>query len=416
MSIRYRTTRMGAAGVALSAAVTLAGCGSSGGGGGPDASARDGESPEGTPGDGPTSDDGAQATEGGSGDGGLSDGPGSGDGGVPDATTTSDAGDGGSMGYSLFVTESPPGPTIAQNLWEGVLRFTVAGSGAPPAAVAGIDQSLVSDPIGLAFRATSSEIFVGNRFGNIAPGGVAGSISRFKYDPVSGTTTPNGMITGNGLNEVGQLVFQPTTGELLAANFAQTNGVTPTGGPAISRFTFDNSGNAVANGTLGNAPTQGLAMAPDGNSIYATSGGVTDSTIRQYDLTSGMVTVAATVPSVPRLFYMAVRNGELYVAAVDVNSVYRFTIGVGGALTAKDSFAATGAIAIAFSPDATELFTSGHLTTNVIDRFAYAAGTDEWTPVEVITTPSSLGGIMAVPGATGTPVDGGIVVTDASAD
>lgn len=389
-AVLWATTALSACGFGSS---NDAGTPSPDGGDSADSTAPDGEAPDSA---------GDSASRGGS------------DGDASDAGAPLGAGDAGVTGYSLLVTESPPGPTIAQDLWEGVLRFTIAASGAPPLAVAGIDKSLVSDPIGLAFRASSSEIFVGNRYGNIAPGGVSGSISRFKYDPATGAVTPNGAITGNGLNEVSQIVFHPTTGEMFAANLAETSGVTPTGGPAISRFTFDSADNAVAHGTLGDTATQGISLAPDGNSIYATSGGVTDSTIRQYDLASGTVSVAATVSGAPRLFYMAVRSGELYVAALDVNEVVRFTIGAGGALTAKDSFGATGPLALTFSPDGTELFTAGHLTTNVIDRFAFAPATDTWTPVETITTPSSLGGVVTIPGAAGSPVDGGIVVGDAS--
>lgn len=299
--------------------------------------------------------------------------------------------------FSVFVTKSPPGPTIAQNLWSGVLRFTVAGDGAPFVAAPGIEPATVADPVGLAYRAVSSEIFVGNRHGNIAGAGQPGSISRFIFDRATGTLTPNGTITGNGLDEVHQIAFHPTTGELFAANWHRTAGVTPTGGPAISRFVFDATGAAVPNGTLGTETTQGLAISPDGTTLYATAGGATSSVILQYDLVSGAVTTGATISAAPRLFQMAIRAGVLYVPAIDVNLVFRLTIGAAQALTLKDSFAADGPIMPAFSPDGLEMYVSGHLTSDLVDRFVYAAATDTWTPTEKVTTTSSLGSVLVVP-------------------
>ena len=310
-------------------------------------------------------------------------------------------------GFVLLATMSPPGPTIAQNLWSGVLEYAVAADGAPFLAGPGIASSQVADPIGLAVRPGTAEVFVGNRHGNTAADGVSGSISRFIYNPLTGSLTSNGTITGNGLNEVSQIVFDPVSGEMFAANFARTNGVTATGDPAVSRFTFDASGNAVAHGTLGNQTTQGLALSPDGKALYATSGGLADQTIRSYDLATGNMTTAATITDAPRLFYMAVMNGELYLAALDVNKVYRLSIAASDNLTLKDSFGADGPIAIAFSPDGNEMFTSGHLTSDIIDRFGYNAQADSWMPTMSVTTPSSLGGIVVIPGAPTTFADAG---------
>jgi 6-phosphogluconolactonase (cycloisomerase 2 family) len=292
----------------------------------------------------------------------------------------------------LLVTETPPGPYIAQDLWSGVLAFTVAGDGAPLVPVAGIDKSLLADPACVAFRAASSEVFVGNRHGVNAADGVSGSISRFIYNKAIGTLTTNGTIIGNSLSAVDQIAFNPLTGEMFVADFNY-----PTSGPSISRFTFDTAGNAIANGTLGNGETGGVAVAPDGMRLYATSGGQTSSVIRQFDLSNGGAALAdVTIADAPRLFNMAVRNNVLYVAAVDVNRVYRLTIGAADDLTLKDSIAADGAVSVAFSPDRNEMFTAAHLTSEFIDRFSLNAADDAWTSTTKVMTTSSLGGILVL--------------------
>jgi len=301
-------------------------------------------------------------------------------------------GAGGGSPFTLLVTETPPGPYIDQSLWSGVLAFTVAGDGAPLVPAAGIDKSLLADPACVAFRASSSEVFVGNRHGVNAADGVPGSISRFIYNGGAGTLTAHGTIVGNSLSAVAQIAFSPLTGEMFVADFNY-----PTSGPSISRFTFDAAGNAIANGTLGNGPTGGVAVAPDGRRLYATSGGQTSSIIRQFDLANGGAPLAdVTIAEAPRLFNMAVRNGVLYVAAVDVNKVYRLTIGAADDLTLKDSIAADGAVAVAFSPDGNEMFTAAHLTSEFIDRFSLNASADTWTSTTKVMTTSSLGGILVL--------------------
>jgi len=301
-------------------------------------------------------------------------------------------GAGGGSPFVLLVTETPPGPYITRDLWSGVLAFTVAADEAPLVPVAGIDKSLLADPACLAFRAASSEVFIGNRHGVNAADGVPGSISRFIYDRVTGTLTANGTIIGNSLSAVDQIAFNPLTGEMFVADFNY-----PTSGPSISRFNFDAAGNAIANGTLGNGETGGVAVAPDGMRLYATSGGQTSSIIRQFDLSNGGAALAdVTIADAPRLFNMAVRKGLLYVAAVDVNKVYRLTIGASDDLTLKDSIAADGAIAVAFSPDGNEMFTAAHLTSEFIDRFSLNAADDAWTSTTKVMTTSSLGGILVL--------------------
>jgi hypothetical protein len=304
-----------------------------------------------------------------------------------------DAVDGSAGGYLVLVTASPPGPYIAQNLWQGVLAFTVAAPGAPMVAAAGIDKSLVADPTALAFRAKSNELLVGNRHGVNAADGVQGDISRFVYDRAAGTFTPHGAITGNGLRAVDQILYVPETDEIFVADFPY-----PDSAPSVSRFSFDAAGNAVAKGTIGAGTAGGVAIAPDGKRLYLTTGGVASNAIRQFDLSNAGAALAdVTIAGPPRLFNMAVHDGLLYVAAVDTSKVYRLTIGASDDLTLKDAIAADGAVSVAFSPDGTEMFTAAHLTSEFVDRFSHNAADDTWTSTTKVATTSSLGSILALP-------------------
>jgi formylglycine-generating enzyme required for sulfatase activity len=141
--------------------------------------------------------------------------------------------------FDLVVTGTPRGPDNHDpGIWRGVRHYVVAEDGAALVAATGIGAGALHDPYGLAYRASSRELFVGNRHGNVAADGVAGSIQRFVYDSGTHTFTANGEITGNGLDGVHQLAFSPDTGELFAANV----------GSGISRFMFDASGAASPNG------------------------------------------------------------------------------------------------------------------------------------------------------------------------
>ena len=295
--------------------------------------------------------------------------------------------------YSLLVTETPPGPFIDMSNWAGVRRYTVAGPGAPLTAATGIDKTAVHDPVSVLFRAASSEVLVGNRHGDNAGDGTAGSVSRFVYDRAAGTFTPNGAITGNAVHIVGQMALHPTSGELFTSNFYLSGS-----GPAVSRFTFDAAGAATPNGTLGDGTTQGLLLSPDGKRAYLTSGGIRSNVIRQYDLATGNKLADFTVGDARSLFWMAWWDGEIYVGDLDGNKVFRLSVDAASdELTVHDSFAADGPVSIAFSPDGMEMFTSGHLTSSLIDRFVYDATGKTWTKIGMIDTTESLGGMITVP-------------------
>jgi hypothetical protein len=314
----------------------------------------------------------------------------------PEVATTDGAGDSpeitGGIAYTLLVTETPPGPIIEMSKWGGVRRYTVAAAGAPLVLATGIDKTAVHDPENIIYRPDSSEVLVANRHGDNAADGMAGSISRFIYDRSAGTFTPNGAITGNGLSIVGQMAFHPTTGELFAANLYLSGG-----GPAASRFTIDGAGVATANGTIGDGGTQGLLISPDGKRLYLTSGGLRSNAIRQYDIATGAKLPDFTVTGAASLFFMALSAGEIYVGDIDGNKVFRLTVDASNDLTVHDSFGADGPVSIAFSPDGTELFSSGHLTSSLIDRFVHDATGTTWMHADRTDTTQSLGGLIVVP-------------------
>ena len=285
--------------------------------------------------------------------------------------------------FELFVTQSPPGPqnTDPAN-WSGVLQYHLTASGGILNPGAGIDKSNLDDPAGLGFRPSTSELFVGNRWGNSGPS----SISRSIYDPVTRRLTANGTITGNGLFGVHQVAFNPVTGEMFAANY----------GNGVSRFTFDTNGNALANGMIGSGTMRGVAVSPDGLRLYASS---VSSVIRQFDLATGVELAGVIVPSnVGGLHFFQIQAGRLYVAAPSDNCVYRYTIGANDDLTLVDAITnAQAAIAVTLSPDGQEMFVSGHKTSDLIYRFAHNRQDDSWTDMGTVDTGSSLGGILTIP-------------------
>jgi len=282
----------------------------------------------------------------------------------------------------LFVTQSPPGPQNADPAnWSGVLQYRLNASGGAMIAEAGVDKTNLADPAGLAFRASSSELFVGNRWGNSQPS----SISRFIYDSITRRLTTNGVITGNSLFGVCQIAFNPVTGEMFAANF----------GNGVSRFTFDTNGTAQPNGIIGDGSTRGVAVSPDGRRLYVTSA---TTTIRQFDLISDGELSSVTVPGSGGLHFFAFRARQLYVAAAFDNCVYRFAVGTNDDLTLLDSFTMQEPVGIAFSPDGLEMFVSGHQTSDLIYRWRYVPVSDSWIETGTFDAHSSLAGVLAIPG------------------
>ncbi|MBL0220848.1 MAG: hypothetical protein IPQ07_44130 [Myxococcales bacterium] len=309
---------------------------------------------------------------------------------LPDAPPPPDAVDGPldafvPTGGAMIVAQSPPGPQNGDpSTWQGALAFKIAADGAPALAITGIAATSLHDPADVVFRAASSEVLVGNRHGNNSADGVSGSISRFLYDPITQAFTPGGEILGNGLAGVHQLAFDPVTGELFAANV----------NAGVSRFTFAQGGSATPAGTISSGPTRGVAVAPDGKRLYVSTAA---NVIRQFALPGGTELAATTIPSTATLHYFALRQGQLYVAALDDNKVYRFQLAADDSLSALPSIDAQAPIAVAFSESGLEMFVTGHRTSNLVMRYRYAAATDSWEPTTELALPSSLGGVSMLP-------------------
>ena len=267
----------------------------------------------------------------------------------------------------------------------------------------------MNDPLGLAFLKKTAEVFVANRFGNSPPAS-GGTITRFLYDAVTETFTPNGQVTGNGLGAVGQIVFSPSEDELYAANVTQGSLA-----GSISMFKVDAMGGVTPDGVLAitGSTTVGLAVAPDGKRLYVASGstqaGVGD-TIRQFALPVGADGGTQEYPplqiaTADRLHFMTRSGADLYVgdprSGSGPTAVYHLKISAGDDLTLVDTISATNPISVALSPDSLELFAVAHqvqLGNGAVDRFM-TNGDGGWTPTTTITPPSSLGGTLVFPTA-----------------
>ena len=283
--------------------------------------------------------------------------------------------------FELFVTQSPPGPQNQDPAtWSGVLQYHATNNSGTLVQGVGIDKTNLADPAGLVFRQSTRELFVGNRHGNNNPS----SIARFIFDGASRRLIPNGQIAGNGLYGVHQMAFNPVTGEMFAANVNS----------GVSRFTFDTTGNPTANGTISSGPARGVAVSSDGTRLYVTGA---SATIRQFDLISGTELTPVTVPSnVGGLHYFGFRGGQLYVAGLYDDVVYRYAVDANNNLTLAGTISMNDPAAIAFSPDGLEMFVSGHRTSDVIYRFKYQSD-DTWLEEAVFDAQSSLGSILVIP-------------------
>jgi hypothetical protein len=306
-----------------------------------------------------------------------------------------DSGDGGAdsrpdgLGtpFALLVTESPPGPQNGDRAsWGGVRHYTATGSGAPLVEGTGIPAAMLADPAGLAYRASSGEVFVGNRHGNNAADGTAGSIVRFRYDRQNRSFTLTGTITGNGLSGVHGMTFSPTTGELFAASYVG----------CISRFTFDGAGTAMPRDAFGSGGCRGVRVSADGKRLYVTAA---TAVIKVFDLTvtPPMELAATPVMDSPSLHGLAWHGGLLYAAGLTNNKIHRFFIDLGGNPQQKDTIAASSPAAIDFSADGMEMFTAGHRDSDVLQRFRYEATGDSWTSSAEISAQKSLGDVLVLP-------------------
>lgn len=268
-----------------------------------------------------------------------------------------------------------------------VLRFQFDGIG-PLSPITEISASLVNDPSYVVFD-SKGELFVSNRHGNVGNG--VGSISRLRFDQ-NRNLLPNGTITGNSLESVNGLAFS-ASGELWAANFR--NGT-------ISRFVFDEIGNASANGyfSTGELINQAVAFSASGE-LFSTHD---HATIRRWSIdpiTKGVIANGAyTVVGASRLHGLIFsRQNELFVADAGSNLVFRLHFDGSGNLTLQGSIPVSGGpLGLAFSPTG-ELFVTSHFTGG-ITRFTFDAQGNAIQNGPVVPT-NQLGGaaILTLPSA-----------------
>jgi DNA-binding beta-propeller fold protein YncE len=298
-----------------------------------------------------------------------------------DSDTDTDTDTTGAGGFAVLVAESPYGDHVDPSAWGGILQFTVAEPGAPLVPAPGIDADELHEPFGLAWSETTGELFVGNRYGEGTVDGVAGSVQRFAYDAKTRTFTANGEITGNGLDAVHEVSFDPVTNELFAANH----------GGGISRFVIDAAG-SVANGTLASGDMRGVVVSPGGTKVWVAS---FDRSVHEFDIATGAELGHVRTGSDATLETLTIKDGMLYGVGGSSVGIYRLRIDAKDELTYVDSIDATDPISVAFSPDGTEMYTAAH-PDGLIERFVHEEKTDTWVFLDSIDTGTALGSIIVV--------------------
>jgi len=280
--------------------------------------------------------------------------------------------------FQIIICETP----MVSGGGQGLRRYIAYDTFGAILQLTPIPGNLVDDPAGLAMR-NDNELFVGNRAAHSGNG----SISRFTLN--GSFYQAAGTITGNYVTDCHQLAFDHDNGELFQTNW-------PTG--KLSRFLFDGSGNAIANGYI---------QMPDGNKMLGVAVRPADRQlfVSDYDYvrrfsrnTDGSYTFIGTftVQSGELYHFMKFHNDELYLAAFQTNRVLRFSFDAMGNPVFKQAISATGAVDMDFSPDGQEMFVTNHRSGS-ITRYRYESGTDTWTAFgDPIPTPS-LAGIVITP-------------------
>lgn len=287
--------------------------------------------------------------------------------------------------FFILVTGTPAG-SAPQNTWQGVLRYDIDDDFLPAKQGTAIAASDVADPIGLAFRQTSAEVFVGNRRGM-----TTGSISRFLYTASSESFAKNGsdIAMNDSAGAVMQLAFSKDELELFVAR----------DGNQITRFKIDTNGNVSPNGAIANLGAMiGVAVSPDGTRLYASQ--QFSATIREFALPSGNELPGFTIPNAQRPHLMVVdpQGSRLYVSDIASNNVYALAIDGKDDLSLAQSIVATNPISVALSPDRKELFATSHNFNppDEIDRFKLDTNSQwitEGTSTAISTT-TALGGTL----------------------
>jgi hypothetical protein len=276
--------------------------------------------------------------------------------------------------FQLIATNSPPGSSADPSTWRAVLRFDIASVGGTATPLANLPTTEVFDPAGVAFR-TANDVYIGNRHGNVLG---LGSISRFSLSPDGVTATFRENFTAPNMIGVHELAFNPLTNELFAASVS--NG--------IFRFRFNGDATPTPIGVFAtNRQNRGVAVHPNGLFIYAS--GASSQIFRfRLDEGGGITELPAlSIPGAQNLHFFCVSPSarELYVADINTNQVFRFTILGNSDLIAKPSIPSPSPSDVSISPDGTELFTGSHLQGG-ITRFRLNAS-DTWVQTGRLDAP-----------------------------
>lgn len=292
--------------------------------------------------------------------------------------------------FFILVTETPAG-SPPMSSWGGILRYDIADDAKPAVAKNGaeggpwVDRSLVADPIALAFRQTTAEVFVGNRRAN-----TDGSITRFTYAKTTESLSPTSTTAmSDGAGGVNGLAFSHDETELFAARQIGQ----------ISRFKFDSNGIMSPNGAItGLGSMLGVAVSKNGKRLYATQ--QSSSSVREFELPGGTEITGFQIPGAtrPHLLVMDPMGKRLYVSDIQSNKIYVLAIDGNDDLSLAQAVQATNPISVAVSPSGKELFSTSHNFSppDVIERFSLDPSNtwiSEGAP-STIATNTALGGTL----------------------
>jgi DNA-binding beta-propeller fold protein YncE len=302
-------------------------------------------------------------------------------------------------GFFLLATETPYAPAGDGSNWGNITSFSISADYVAATSSPAIPKStkapmLVADPIGLAFRWSTAEVFIANRGGNLSG---QSTISSFPYNKDT-KTFGAGSLAISGFTGFHQMAFTPKEDEI----FVGTNN------EGMRRFKYDGSKwNEVLPQLVGGW-VRGVQVSPDGKRLYATTA---HSDILQFDLTTNTqlpsiqlkdTTAALHFMSLcgPAIatFTVGCSPAQLYVSdslQSGPRAIYRFDIDKNDDLVNETIIPADATFHTAISPDGQELY-SGESALNQIQRFKPSSST--WTASgPVIKTTNNIGTILVFP-------------------
>jgi WD40 repeat protein len=257
----------------------------------------------------------------------------------------------------------------------------------------------LADPLGLAFRWSSAELYVSNRGGNTT--GLA-TIVRYSYD-AKNHAFGSGSTIVSGYSGFHWLTFNNKEDEI----FVGTNN------EGMRHFKLQGQTWMEQPRLAGPSDwIRGVAVSPDGKRLYASTAGYV---IRQWDLNTNQELPAYTVADTSAQFHgitlcgpTKMLNGVIYSQGCSTpqlyvndahqsgpRAIYRFTIDAQDNLTMETKIDADPTFTTTFAPDTQELF-SGSSSQNLIQRFKIS--NNMWQPESTtIPTKNSIGTILVFP-------------------